>query len=409
MTIGTSEFFNFINQNLHSDPFKLSLSAKKDNFPFDFDFAILQIECRKKCSDKLSDFLDFPEFLFPDRLSAEQASHQAVAKYHDSLISPGSSVLDMTAGLGIDSLTFALNGKSVTSIELNSEKAKTLQNNILTLGLSTIKAIESDSIEFLKNQESRFDVIFIDPSRRDSEKNRVYNFHDCSPDIITNLDLILSGANKVLIKASPLLDVTQTIKDLKKVKSIRAVGVKGECKELLIELSNEIKDNEEPILLEAIDLNTEGTVLSSFSDFFTLETRHSIQSDNIIDKTYDPIKTADLIGKYLLEPSAMIMKFSPWDTIARRFQATKLGKSSHLFVSETLPQYFPGRVTKIEKVITNKDRKSLKGFPASVVSRNYPLSSETIRKEYGLKESDQNFIYATRIGDKPIMLLTNKI
>ena len=105
----------------------------------------------------------------------------------------------------------------------------------------------------------------------------------------------------------------------------------------------------------------------------------------------------------------MIMKIAPWETICEKFSAKKIGKSSHLFISSSLPDNFPGRVTEIEKILKKQDRKSLSGFPASIISRNYPLSADEIRKSLKIKEGDNNFIYATRIEDKPIMILTKKI
>lgn len=388
------DYYNFIENNKNIDPINLRLALKKENFNFDINSAIVQIECRKKYSTKLKQILEYPEFIFPDVLSGEQASHQAVARYHSSFLHEESSVFDMTAGLGIDSIYFTKSGANVTAIDLNHEKAKTLGLNAKSLNLNNLAVTAGDSISYLKNHNGVYDLIFIDPARRDLNNNRVYNLHDCSPDVLVYQDLILSKASRVLIKASPLLDITQTIKDFKNIKSIHTVGVKGECKEVLVEIS---KEPNSIISLIAINLNNDGKIISRF----TVE--YPYLSSNLV--TY--LDETDLKpGTFILEPSAMIMKLSPWQDICRRFKAKKFGKNSHLFLTDNLPENFPGRVTKFEKIIKKQDRKLLTKVPATIVSRNYPLSADEIRKTFHLLEGDNSFIYATRIENKPIMLLS---
>ena len=391
------DFWDFIDQNKHVDTNSLRLAIKKSHYDFDIDSAIVQIECRKKYDSKLNHFLSYPRFLFPDVISAQQSSHQAVGKYHSSLISNEHNLLDMTAGLGIDSFSFAEKNLEITAIELNPEKAETLNKNAKTLGLTNLKVISGDSINFLKETKDTFDIIFIDPSRRDidDDRKRLYNLRDCGPDVITYQDLLFQKTKKVLIKASPLLDVTQTLKDFKNIAVVRAVGVKGECKEILIEL---ISNYTRKTLLEAVNLDNEGEIIWKFS------------VDNPQSKTYDLASVEELTpGAFILEPSAMIMKLAPWEELCSRFKAKKLGISSNLFVSSEMPETFPGRVTQFIKTLQKQDRKSLKELPATVVSKNHPLSPQDLRKVFRLKEGDQNFIYATRIGEKPIIFLTRPI
>lgn len=406
MDIYGKDFWNFISENSCKEPDALRLSVKKEKYEFDVEFAITQIECRKKTANKLKWFLDNPNFLFPDYISSEQASHQAIGHYHASLVSNKAEVLDMSAGLGVDTFSFSKKGLNVTSIELNQKKAEIIETNAKTLGFNSIKVINGDSMNFLKEGNNHFDLIFIDPSRRDQASKRVYNLRDCSPDVITNQNLLVDHADKVLIKASPLLDISQTIKDFKNITSIRAVGVKGECKELLIELqkNKSLKDINNSIKIEAINLDNEGNIINLFSD----EGNVGMKGEKNSQITYAS-KEDIQNGFYLLEPSPMVMKLAPWDRICNLYNAKKMGKSSHLFLSSSLPNNFPGRVTKIENLLKRQDRKTLVGFPVSVISKNYPASSDEIRKVYSLKEGDENFIYATRLGEKPILLLSKQI
>ncbi|MCH5235477.1 MAG: class I SAM-dependent methyltransferase [Muribaculaceae bacterium] len=395
MAVINQDFFDFIEKNKDKDPSQLRLALKQKDYNFDLDFAITQIECRKKTAGKLKDFLSYPKFIFPDAISAEQSSHQAVAKYHSKLKSGTLRVLDMTAGLGIDAISFAQNGALVTAIELNPLKAEILQINVRNLDLSKLETLAGDSIEYLKNTDLHYDVIFVDPSRRGDANKRLYNLRDCSPDVLNNQEILLQHADKVLIKASPLLDLTQTLKDFQNITAIRTIGVKGECKELLIELDSNRENRE--IIIEAINLDNDGNILSEFSDELRNEETQAVEYATEKELTSEV---------FILEPSAMVMKLQPWNSICRKFNAKKLGKSSHIFLTTQPPEKFPGRVTKLKKIIKKQDRKTLSGIPASVISRNHPLFSEEIRKSFKLKEGDQNFIYATRLGEKPIMFLT---
>ena len=381
---------DFIELYKSEDPIKLLLSLKQEDFSFDLKWAVNQIECRQKQTKKLSEFISNPLFLFPDTLAAEQASHQVVARYHASLISGNQKILDMTSGLGIDSLSLAAKN-NVTSLELDSLRAETLSQNAKVLNIDSITVINADSVEFLKNTNTVFDLIFIDPARRDNTNKKVYNLHDCLPDVINIQNLLLEKSEKILIKASPMLDISQTVRDFSPhLNSIRAVGVKGECKEILIELS---LNHEEPILFEAVNLAENGEKISVFkSDPSCLETIPLAKMDDL-EKGY-----------YLLEPSAMVMKLSPWKEICRDFKALKLGKSSNIFISKIQPDNFPGRVTQLEKILKKSDKKELSGSKATIVSKNHPLPAEEIRKIYQLKEGNEIFIYATKIGEKPIML-----
>lgn len=396
----TDKFFQFIESNSNLDTVGARLSLKAEDYEFNLELALIQIEARKKATNKLKSFIANKKFIFPDILSEEQASHQAVAKYHAALIGDCKSIVDLTAGLGIDSLSFAMTSDflSVLSVELSPEKCDALLYNSKVLNLKNLNVINSEAIDFLKSSKQNFDLIFVDPSRRGESNKRLYNLRDCSPDILSNQDLLLKKSNRVLIKASPLLDISQTLKDFTNVKNISIIGVKGECKEILIEIAD--KEEGELKELSAINLDNDGKILNKYSLKITGNELPPAKEINYAE--ISEIKE----GFYLLEPSAMMMKLACWSSLGEKFKAKKIGKSSHLFISTEKPENFPGRVTLIQKVLKKQDRKSLSGLPSSVVSRNYPLTSDEIRKQLKLKEGDNYFIYATRFKDKPIMILT---
>lgn len=407
-------FFEFIQENLDKDTTKLRLNKKSPKGDFDMNFALTQIDCRKKTKTKLPKFLSNPLFLFPDDISAEQSSNQGLSQFHADLLKNAENILDLTAGLGIDSLTMALNGLKITALEIDENKAKILKYNAKVMGIKDFTVCNTESISFLKETKRNFDVIFVDPSRRDKNKNKVYNLHDCSPDIIANQELLLGKANQIIVKASPLLDIKQILRDLKNVSSIKAIGVKGECKEILIQLINDNKrEVKDTIFLEAINLDLEGNVISHFDYIKSLNEDLGMGSNKSYHSSGNTPAFANIDdfkeGVFILEPSPMIMKITPWEKIISLFNAKKLGYNSHLFITSQQPNNFPGRMTLFNKFIKNKDRKSLQGLPATSVSKNHPLSSEDIRKKFDLKEGDKKFVYATRINEQPVIFLTSAV
>ena len=159
----TEAFFRFIDTNKNSDPSALRLKYHGKTEDFDLNFALTQIECRKRTVRKLHSFINNPRFLFPSVISSEQASHSAVATFHGSLIREGSTLLDMTAGLGIDVMIMARHCRTVTAIELDRIKADVLEYNCRLIGKENIRVICGDSVDWLRNSSDKFDVIFIDP------------------------------------------------------------------------------------------------------------------------------------------------------------------------------------------------------------------------------------------------------
>lgn len=407
MTPFSDDFFDFIHSHANDDIDKLRLKFKYTDLTFNLDLALTQIEARKKYIGKIPYLNQNKRYIIPDNLAAQQASHQAVSSFHSSLIPEKSRVIDLTAGLGMDALSFCKKASMVFALEQNPLKAEILDYNSQLLNIRNIKILNKEAIEYLKNSNSKYDVIFVDPSRRDAMNNRVFNFSDCSPDVVMYQDLLLEKATKVVIKASPLIDISSVIKDFSNIHKIITVGVKGECKEVLVILDGNL-DNKEfsPIKFNAINLDNTGGIISNFSFDFNCGSS-PFPSSSFLSSPLASIK--DFHGdSYILEPSAIVMKFSPWNIIAEKFKAKKLSKSSHLFISEEKPENFPGRVTKFEKFLTKKDRKSLEGFPATVISKNFPESSDSLRKTLKLKEGDNHFIYATRVNNQPIMFLSSK-
>lgn len=378
-----SPFFRFISDNEKVDGNQLLLKYHNKELPFPLDFAITQIICRRKTLSKLSYFLNFQQFLFPDSISSEQASDERVAEYHAALAGSGKIVVDMTAGLGIDALSIAMRGNEVTACDIDANKSEALRHNAEILNTSNITAINIDSIEFLTSLDSKVDIIFIDPARRDANNRRMYSFADCTPDVIKLMPLMLEKADRIFIKSSPLLDISQIIQEIPETTYIHIVCVKSECKEVLVEIVKGISFQG----IRIIDLDDSGII----SDILFEKEELAVTDTSIASS--DDLK----IGSFLYEPNAGLMKLRSAGALCSRFAGIKhVAPNTSLFISEKFYPDFPGRVLHIEEFPDKTALKKLKNQRYCVSARNYPIEAENLRKKLRVKEGIDKFIYAFR-------------
>ena len=224
----------FITDNLNADTSKLLFKGS----PFDtisIQELVTQIISKKKCEKKLPSWFKAENIYYPPKVHIEQTSSEITAAYKSSLVS-GDSIIDVTGGFGIDCYYFSKKFKKVTHCELNENLSIIVENNYQQLKTGTINLVSGDGIEFLKNNDSKFDWIYIDPSRRDSIDKKIFLLKDCLPNVPENLELLFSKSDRILIKNSPILDLSKTIEELQFVKEIHIVAVHNEVKELLFVL-----------------------------------------------------------------------------------------------------------------------------------------------------------------------------
>lgn len=368
---------------------------------------VTQIECRERTRKKLSAFLESGQFLFPDLLASEQATDQKVALYHASKIGSGKRVADMTAGLGIDSMTIAMKGNHVSACEMLPGRFEALRYNSSSLGIKNLVSYEGDSIEWLKQQpNSSLDYIFIDPARRDDANRRTYFLSDCVPDVTRLADLMLSKASTVLIKASPIMDVSKIARDLPNVSAIEAISINNECKEILITLK---RNAESDIIKRAIEIGKEKISLCDLKkpDF---EIATESVFDSSINKDFGrldnpPIAEPDEIraGTYLYEPNSSVQKLNFSSELCETFHGLKkLAPNTSLYWSREYFCDFPGRKLLIEELPNRKRLQQLGGSHLNVATRNFPLRPEEIRKKYKLKEGEDLFLYGARVGTESL-------
>lgn len=379
-----NSFITFIHEHYDEDPLSLRLKYHGKNTGFDTDLAITQIKCRHQTADKLPFFIQYKNFLFPDESIAEQSTNQYIALFHAHLIGNNQSVCDMTSGLGIDTLTEALYSNHVTAIEVDKRRAEILTHNVETIGLNNITVINEDSVKWIDKTPQKFDWIFIDPARRDQNNQRSFLLEDSDPDVTLLIPTLLKKADNILIKGSPLLDITRTLNQLPNLKNLYIVSLNNEVKEVSIHISNQCEENTSQVI-RVVDLAKS----NNFPDEMKINYDMTIDLSGMdrLDKTMSIPSPAH----YLYEVGAGFRKVQSDSWIAALYSDIySLDKNSHILYSDVLYPDFPGRISVIEKDITDINKKQLKDIPARIITESYyPLTPEKIRNKYKIPESKE--------------------
>ncbi|MDY0779463.1 class I SAM-dependent methyltransferase [Tenacibaculum sp. IB213877] len=334
-----------------------------------------QVASKQKSEQKLPTWFQTKNIYYPPKLSIEQTSSEITAEYKSKIVS-GKSIIDITGGFGVDTYYFSKTFENVIHCEINKELSKIVSHNFQQLQLNNVKTVAEDGLLFLHNSSKKYDCIYIDPSRRDNSKGKVFLLKDCLPNVPENIDFLFSKSTSILIKNSPLLDITSTIHELKFVKEIHVVAVQNEVKELLFLLE---KDYTESITIKTINL-----LKNKEPEFFEFTYKSEVNS------------TYELPEKYLYEPNAAILKSGGFQQIAFQFNIHKLHLHSHLYTSNKLI-CFPGRKFKIINTL-NYDKKELKKLTqgkANITTRNFPKKVEQVRKETKIKDGGSIYVFLT--------------
>lgn len=378
---------NFINENLDTDI--SSLLLKNTTFEgVGVKEVIKQIESKKKCQKKLPSWYHTENIYYPDKLNIEQTSSENTAWYKSNLIH-GKSIVDLTGGFGVDSYFFSKKFGHVYYCEIDKNLTEIVRHNYKVLKAENVSFFSQDGIDFLHNSSQKFGWIYIDPSRRHDQKGKVFILKDCVPDIIENLDLFFSHSDNILIKTSPLLDLTIGINDLKFVKQVHVVAVENEVKELLWILENKYIGD---IEIKTINIKEKGNEAFDFKFYEESDATASFS----VPKTY------------LYEPNSAILKAGAFNITSAKFKIDKLHKHSHLYTSDHLIN-FPGRSFKIEKILTyNKKAIKKAGIEkANVTTRNFPETVSQIRKKFMIKDGGEIYLFfTTDINERKVIFCT---
>ncbi|AWK06787.1 SAM-dependent methyltransferase [Flavobacterium crocinum] len=379
----------FIIQNTGADLTKLAL--QKNPFPeMDWISILNQIEARTKAKDKLPTWFSASDIIYPSKISVEQTSSEKTAFYKASLVS-GKTLIDLTGGFGVDDYYFSKKFDSITHCEINEELSEIVKHNFKQLQIQNCTFHSGDSIHLLEKSNQKYDWIYIDPSRRNDAKGKVFMLKDCLPNVPELLDFYFEKADSILIKTAPLLDISAGLSELKNVKNIHVIALENEVKELLFEIH---KNYSGEIFIKTANILKEKTETFDF----------------VLGEISFPLY--DLPKQYLYEPNSAIMKSGGFDEISTNFQINKLHKHSHLYTSENLID-FPGRRFQIQKVISynkNEMKNELVNQQANITTRNFPETVENIRKKWKIKNGGNLYcFFTTDVKDNKIVLICSKI
>jgi hypothetical protein len=387
----SSDAQRFIQEHLHEDPSRLALQQRgRSDLPL--RACIEQIACRSRALKKLPTLAQTP-FLY-DPLALEQSSHESAARYKASIMH-GRRLLDMTGGLGVDSLFLADSFDSVLYCEQDSRRADIFQANIELLGRTNIEIRREDSVGLLRaSEDDTFDCIYVDPSRRDMLKSgRQVDLHRSIPDVTALEQLLLRKASHVCIKASPAYDLLRAARTFESCSGLQVVSVDSEARELLIFLDR--NRDESPIEVKAVVIESDTARTRVFRE---VRPRQSLAPTSV--------KSCSVIRSFFFDPDPAIVKADLTDRIATDFQATRVGPAIHYLTSESANEDFPGRSFCVMAVIPWQRRRvrdycTEKGIESAIIARrDFPLSPPQIRTMLRLREGQREYLFFTRDCDR---------
>ena len=339
---------------------------------------------------------------------------------HEGDFSEETGFVDLTGGFGVDFSYIASRlGVKSMYVEHQAHLCEAAKENFWRLGLKNAIVKNGDGIEVLHSFASKKEaaasdslgitedqsqsllktnlglkLIFIDPARRDDAGNKVVSLKDCTPDVTLLQEEMLSKADYVIIKLSPMLDWHRAVSELNCVKEVHIISVNNECKELLLVLSARNMGN--------LRIYCVNDAQSFVCDELDMES----SSVKIALSTLEEMQ-------YLYEPNASLMKAGCFSVLSERYGARMLSKNSHLFVSMEPIEDFPGRSFRII-VISSFNKKELKRHlssitKANIATRNFPLSVAELRKRLKLKDGGETYIFATTLSDEShVLVITEK-
>ena len=383
---------NFVKEHAADDVQRLALEVRKHP-EVDTHFALDQIAGRQKSRTKLPSWAEVDALIFPPSVSMEQCSSEATASYKSSLVS-GEFLVDLTGGFGVDFSFLANRFSSAVYVERQEHLCHIAEHNFKVLGLSHVQVVNDDAEHYLATMPV-VDLIYLDPARRDGAGNRVFRLDDCTPNVVQLLDLLLTKGRQVMIKLSPMLDVSQALRQLRGVSEVHIVSVAGECKELLLLLSAKHEGD-----VKIVCVNDGQTFTYRLGEPVVMPMQWSGELP----------AEGDL---YLYEPNASMMKAGCFGQLAQRYGLQAVAQQSHLFVAERPISDFQGRkfvVNDITTLNSKELKQKLAGITqANVAVRNFPLKAAELAKRLRLKDGGSVYIFGTRLANgKNVLLLCEK-
>ncbi len=356
-----------------------------------------QVSTRRKAKDKLPAYYRNDAVVYPPPENFEQSSSEKTAAYKagvaHELIEHRRRAADLTGGFGVDTYFLASRFEIVDYIEPDNALLELARHNHRLLGADNIRYHLKTAEDFLRATDTRYDVIYIDPSRRPQRGKKVHALEDSQPDVLKMLGNIFLRSDWLIIKTSPLFDIQAGISKIPFTKHVFVVSVDNECKEVLYVAQKGFSDTP---TVNAINITGDSTDTFEF---------------NFPEERNEAVEYGDPAG-YLYEPNASILKAGAFKTVARRFSLRKLHPSTHLYTGDRLLEEFPGRRFRIEALVKPDRSEVLRHFPegkGNVTTRNYPLTPEALKKRTGLKDGGDKFLIGFSGQKRKFLVVANRV
>lgn len=370
----SKEVIDFILKNEEANPYELVL--KKSPFlNVDMKTIVQQIQGRKIAKKKFPFLLPIDQYRYPKKESLEQASSEITALYKSKLLS-GKSFVDLTGGMGIDTYLLGRHFDSCVYLEPNKNLFSNTTFNFRQLAFTQCTPQNTTCEEFLDTNNDHFDWAYIDPSRR-IEGSRKTSIHNYEPNLVELQHKIGAIADNIMVKLSPMQDISECLSTLENIHEIWVISIKNEVKELLLHIKKGAAPSPK---INAVDIHNDN-VQNLTSPF----------ADRIITTSFGPIKT------YLYQPSSAIVKAELQNIYGNQLGLQKLNVNTHLFTSDEKIEDYQGRVFVVkDKISLNKKdlKKVLPQMKANVITKNFPLSASDLIRKYKLKDGGSEYLIA---------------
>ena len=391
----------FIHKYREEDVRKLALQGAR--FPqVDLSYALDQIAGWQTARKKIPSWTAIEGMIYPPRLSMEQCSSEQTARYKAALVQrllkgeKGGNMVDLTGGFGVDFSFLSPLFDEAVYVEQQEHLCKIAQENINRLGLGQSEVVHDDGVVYL-HRMGQADLIYLDPARRDAHGARTYGITDCTPNLLEIKEELLQKARWVVVKLSPMLDWHKAVNDLQKVTEVHVVSVGNECKELLLVMEGNGHEHPDEHPLTIFCVNDE--------QVFTCN----------MDEMNEGVRIAERIeqGMFLYEPNASMMKVGCFGACTARYEVQAVARNSHLFVSDTLIEQFPGRIFRI-MAVSAMNKRELKTVlqdikKANVAVRNFPLKADELRKRLKLADGGDIYLFGTTTEEDRHLVLVTKM
>jgi len=391
----------FILEHLTADVRTLALSAHPDGV--DMQYALTQISGWQAARVKVPLWADTEGIVYPKHLSLEQCTSQYIAQYKASfvegLLGCGFRMADITGGMGVDCFFISAGAAKVYYNEMSAELCDCARINFKALGRQEIEINCGTAEDYIAGlTPDSLDLIYLDPARRGDAGRKLVSISDCQPDTVALQDDLLRVAPNVMVKLSPMLDISRALTELRHVSHVFIIGLEGECKEITLLMQRGF--DAEPTIT-AVDISQNGTP------------QPAVSSAKSVDAALpQPIADSSSLqpGTYISEPSAPYMKSALFRTIAAQTTTALLHPDTHLFWSKEKPENFPGRTFQIQGIIPF-DKRSLSALvktQANLSVRNFPESAPALQRRLKLRDGGPRYLIATTLSDSRRVILDLK-